>query len=126
MVKVGWQPWQVGLLLLPTVVVAMLVPSRAAPLLHRRGGAWTLAVAGMLSAMSLVTASLATALVSAYSTPWVVVVAAMVVMFSLMLCAVSFGMGQPALVASVGDAVHTQVRGVAIAVATLMFLVGEA
>lgn len=50
MVAAGWQPWQVGLLLLPTAVVAMLVPSRAAPLLDRRGGAWTLAISGLTRA----------------------------------------------------------------------------
>ena len=37
---------------------------------------------------------------------------------------VAFGIGQPALSASVGDAVHVDVRGVALGVATLLFLVG--
>src|SRR5690606_23596196 len=64
MVDSGWQPWQVGLLLLPTAVVAMLVPTRAAPLLERHGGPATLAVAGLMSAASLLTAALATALVT--------------------------------------------------------------
>lgn len=113
MVGAGWEPWRVGLLLLPSAVVAMLVPSRAAPLLARRGGAWTLAVAGAMATASLLTAAVGTFLVE----PALVVVA-------VMLCTVSFGMGQPALMASVGDAVHSDVRGVALGVATLLFLVG--
>jgi hypothetical protein len=36
----------------------------------------------------------------------------------------AFGLGQPALMAVVGDAVSEDVRGVALGVATLMFLVG--
>jgi MFS family permease len=36
----------------------------------------------------------------------------------------SFGLGQPALMAAVGESVHESVRGVALGVATLMFLVG--
>jgi MFS family permease len=37
---------------------------------------------------------------------------------------VAFGLGQPALSASVGEAVHEDVRGVALGIATLLFLVG--
>jgi MFS family permease len=36
----------------------------------------------------------------------------------------AFGLGQPALMAAVGDAVAEDVRGVALGVATLFFLVG--
>jgi predicted MFS family arabinose efflux permease len=36
----------------------------------------------------------------------------------------AFGLGQPALMAVVGDAVAADVRGVALGVATLVFLVG--
>jgi predicted MFS family arabinose efflux permease len=36
----------------------------------------------------------------------------------------AFGLGQPALMAAVGDAVTDDVRGVALGVATLFFLVG--
>jgi hypothetical protein len=36
----------------------------------------------------------------------------------------AFGLGQPALMAAVGDAVDEDVRGVALGVATLFFLVG--
>ena len=40
------------------------------------------------------------------------------------LVTVAFGLGQPAMSAAVGDAVHLDVRGVALGVATLLFLVG--
>ena len=36
----------------------------------------------------------------------------------------AFGLGQPALMAVVGDGVEHEVRGVALGLATLMFLVG--
>ena len=36
----------------------------------------------------------------------------------------AFGLGQPALMEAVGDAVHEDVRGVALGIATLFFLVG--
>jgi hypothetical protein len=36
----------------------------------------------------------------------------------------AFGLGQPALMAAVGDAVEDDVRGVALGIATLFFLVG--
>lgn len=77
-----------------------------------------------MSAASLLTAALATALVTMTEQTWITVLAASLLMLSVMLCAVSFGMGQPALMATVGDAVEAHVRGVAIGVATLMFLVG--
>ncbi len=41
-----------------------------------------------------------------------------------MLVTFAFGLGQPALSAAVGDAVAVEVRGVALGIATLLFLVG--
>ena len=41
-----------------------------------------------------------------------------------MLVTFAFGLGQPALSAVVGDAVPPEVRGVALGVATLFFLIG--
>ena len=43
---------------------------------------------------------------------------------ALAIQAVAFGLGQPALSAVVGDAVHPDVRGVALGVSTLLFLIG--
>ena len=42
----GWEAWQVGLLLVPSAVVALFVPRVAGPLLIRVGAASSLAIAG--------------------------------------------------------------------------------
>jgi hypothetical protein len=44
--------------------------------------------------------------------------------FAVVLVTVAVGLGQPALSASVSNAVHLDMRGVALGVATLLFLVG--
>jgi len=113
LVGAGWEPWQVGLLLVPSAAVALLVPRVGGPLLARLGGPRTLALAAVISSVSLLVAALGTAQL------WPVPVAAAVV-----LTTVSFGLGQPAMTAAVGGAVHDDVRGVALGVATLLFLVG--
>ena len=43
---------------------------------------------------------------------------------AVVLVTVAFGLGQPALMAAVGGAVPVEVRGVALGIATLVFLVG--
>lgn len=113
LVHAGWEPWQVGLLLVPSAVVAMLVPRVTGPLLDRIGGSWSLAVAGVVAALTMLLAALGTHLV-----------APVPVAIAVALATVSFGIGQPALTALVGDAVHADVRGVALGIATLLFLVG--
>ena len=47
-----------------------------------------------------------------------------VLVLAVVLVTVAFGLGQPALSAAVGDAVDEDVRGVALGIATLLFLVG--
>lgn len=113
LVHAGWESWEVGLLLAPSAVIAMLVPRFAGPLLDRVGGSWCLALAGVIAAMSMLMAALGTHLVSP-------VPVAIAVIFAT----VSFGLGQPAMIAKVGDAVQIDVRGVALGIATLLFLVG--
>ena len=113
LVHAGWEPWEVGLLLAPSAVIAMLVPPVAGPLLNRVGGSWSLAVAGVIAALSMLMAALGTHLV-----------AAVPVAIAVVLATVSFGLGQPAMIAKVGDAVDLDVRGVALGIATLLFLVG--
>ena len=113
LVNAGWEPWEVGLLLVPSAVVAMLVPRFAGPLLDRIGGSWSLAVSGVVAALTMLLAALGTQLV-----------APVPVAIAVALATVSFGLGQPALTALVGDAVHADVRGVALGIATLLFLVG--
>jgi predicted MFS family arabinose efflux permease len=47
-----------------------------------------------------------------------------VLVAGVVLVTLAFGLGQPALMAAVGDAVAAEVRGVALGIATLVFLVG--
>lgn len=109
----GWEPWQVGVALLPSAVAGLLAPRTAGPLLSRVGPAWSLALAGVIAAAALGVASL-----GAYAGSAVLLVTAVVGV------TLAFGLGQPALMEAVGDAVDDDVRGVALGVATLFFLVG--
>lgn len=113
LVDAGWAAWEVGVLLLPSAVVALFVPRFAGPLMARIGPARTLATSGLVAAAALVLAAVGTALV-----------AVSLLVVTVVLVTVAFGMGQPALSAAVGGAVETDVRGVALGIATLLFLVG--
>ncbi|WP_435746357.1 MFS transporter [Nocardioides sp. SYSU DS0663] len=118
LVAAGWAPWQVGALLVPSAVIALVVPRFTGPLLTRVGGPVALALSGVTASVAMVLAALGTAAVGhGWVGPAVLVVA-------VVLVTVAFGLGQPALTASVGDAVEPDVRGVALGVATLLFLVG--
>ena len=109
----GWATWQVGAAMVPSALVALVVPQVAGPLLARVGSARSLAVAGVVAAVAMAVAAAGAGLASAP----VLVVAIVLVTFS-------FGLGQPALSAAVGDAVPVAVRGVALGVSTLLFLIG--
>jgi MFS family permease len=109
----GWEPYQVGLLLVPSAAIALFVPRLTSGLLAGFGPTASLAVAGAGAAVALLLAGLGATLVS----PVLLVVA-------VSLVTVSFGIGQPALSAAVGEAVDLDVRGVALGIATLVFLTG--
>ena len=109
----GWQPWQVGLALVPSAATGLLAPRVAGPLLNRIGGRSALRFSGLTAVAALLVAAGGAYAVSAT----LLVLAVVAVTFA-------FGLGQPALMAVVGDAVSEDVRGVALGVATLMFLVG--
>jgi len=109
----GWRPWQVGVALIPSAVTGLLAPRVAAPLLTRVGGTAALAVSGSIATVSLLVAAAG----AGWSSATLLVVAVVALTFA-------FGLGQPALMAVVGDAVPEDVRGVALGVATLVFLVG--
>ena len=109
----GWTPLQVGLVLIPSAVTGFLSPRVAGPLLARLGPARSLVTSGITAAVALGVAALGAA---AGSAP-VLVTAVVLVTFA-------FGLGQPALMAAVGGAVPADVRGVALGIATLVFLVG--
>ncbi|MBM6403334.1 MFS transporter [Phycicoccus sp. CSK15P-2] len=109
----GWSTWQVGLLLVPSVGAAALVPRLGGRLMDHLGAPRTLGLAGLLASGSLVSAAVGSALV-----------AVPLLVLALLAVTVAFGLGQPTLSATVSDAVHPGVRGVALGVATLVFLVG--
>jgi MFS family permease len=117
LVGLGWSPLRVGLALVPSALTGMLAPKLAAPVLVRLGPARSLAVSGALAAAALVVAAAGASLGTAEAAAPVLVLAVMLVTFA-------FGLGQPALMGAVGDAVPPDVRGVALGVATLVFLVG--
>ncbi|MEO7350360.1 MAG: MFS transporter [Marmoricola sp.] len=109
----GWEPWQVGVALIPSAVTGLMAPRVASPVLNSVGPTRSLALAALISTVALVVASL-----GAYAGSAILLVTAVVgVTFA-------FGLGQPALMEAVGDAVGDDVRGVALGVATLFFLVG--
>jgi MFS family permease len=109
----GWSPLSIGLALVPSAVTGFLAPRLAGPLLVRLGPARSLVLSGSTAALALVVAAAGAAAGSA-----VLLVAAVV------LVTFAFGLGQPALMAAVGGAVPADVRGVALGIATLVFLVG--
>ena len=109
----GWEPWLVGVALLPSAATGLLAPRLAGPLLSRIGPSLSLAIATVVASVALVVAAAGAAAGSAV----LLVTAVVAVTFA-------FGLGQPALVSGVGDAVADDVRGVALGVATLVFLAG--
>jgi MFS family permease len=109
----GWEPWLVGVALLPSAATALLAPRLAGPLLSKVGPSVSLAIATVIASASLVLSA------SGAATGSAVLLVVAVVGVTL-----AFGLGQPALVSAVGDAVTDDVRGVALGVATLFFLAG--
>lgn len=109
----GWEPWQVGLLLVPSAGIALVVPRLTGRLMEAVGPTRSLAFSAVTAAVALVVAAAGAALV------WPALLAVSVVLVTF-----AFGVGQPALSAAVADAVEPDVRGVALGVATLVFLVG--
>jgi MFS family permease len=109
----GWEPWHVGLALVPSAVTGLMAPRIAGPTLVRIGPSAALAVSGAIASGALLVAALGAVLGSAT-----------LLVLAVVAVTAAFGLGQPALMAAVGDSVADDVRGVALGVATLMFLVG--
>jgi MFS family permease len=109
----GWTPLQVGLALVPSALTGFLAPRLAGPLLARFGPARSLVTSAITAAVALGVAALGAATGSAP-----------VLVSAVVLVTFAFGLGQPALMAAVGGAVPSDVRGVALGLATLVFLVG--
>ncbi|MFP5220476.1 MAG: MFS transporter [Actinomycetes bacterium] len=113
LVGAGWSTLSVGLALVPSAVTGLLAPRLAAPLLGRLGPRRALAVSGAGAAAALAVASAGAAWASAP-----------VLVLAVVAVTAAFGLGQPALMEAVGAAVEPAVRGVALGLATLVFLVG--
>jgi MFS family permease len=115
----GWSPLTTGLVLVPAAAIGLAVPRlrRALPAVidDRR----VLVLAATLAAVALLVAALGARL-STVSLP----VAVGLLGTGVVLVAAAFGLGQPAMGAVVSDAVPTEARGVALGVATLLFMVG--
>jgi MFS family permease len=109
----GREPWQVGLLLAPSAAVALVVPRLTSSLVGRVGPTVSLVGSALAATVALGVAALGAALVST-----------VVLGVAVVLVTVAFGVGQPSMGAAVADAVPAEVRGVALGVGTLVFLVG--
>ena len=109
----GWTTLQVGLALVPSAVVGLLGGRVSGPVLDRLGSRATLAGGALLAAVSLLAAA------AAVGAGWPAVMAATVLTVTI-----AFSVGQPAMVWAVGAAVPAAVRGIALGVASLVFLVG--
>ncbi|QWC86200.1 MFS transporter [Nocardioidaceae bacterium] len=113
----GWETWHVGLLLLPSAALALLIPQYVGRVLARVGATKVLVGAAVVSAGAMALAALGTAIES----PWLRLP---LLVGTVLFTTVAFGVGQPSLSAAVSDAVRAPVRGVALGVATLCFLLG--
>jgi hypothetical protein len=109
----GWTPLATGLLLVPAAVVGFVSPPIARILLARLGPRRSLGLACPTAVVALLMAALG----GVTESP--VLLAAAVVLVTA-----AFGVGQPAMISSVGAAVPGGQRGVALGVATLVFLTG--
>jgi len=109
----GWEPWQVGLTLVPSGLISLFLPRIVGPLMNRISSAQALMLSTSIAAGALLVAALGAGLASA---PLLIV--------SVIGVTFAFGIGQPAMAAAVGAAVNEDVRGVALGVATLVFMVG--
>lgn len=108
-----WEPWQIGLLLVPPAVLSLVVSRHAGRLLDRIGAARSLVVAAALALVALAVAAIGAELAS----PVLLTTAVGLVIGA-------YGIGQPAMIASVTAAVTVDLRGAALGIATLVFMVG--
>lgn len=109
----GWEAWQVGVAMLPSAAIALLVPRLVGPMLRRVGPGRSVGAAAIVASGAILLAALGAHFASAT-----------ILVVGIVFVTVAFGLGQLALSAVVGDAVHQNVRGVALGVSTLLFLIG--
>ncbi|SEB67110.1 Major Facilitator Superfamily protein [Nocardioides exalbidus] len=109
----GWEAWQVGVAMVPSAAIALTVPRLVGPMLRRIGPGRSVGAAALVASGAILLAALGAHFASAT-----------ILVVGIVFVTVAFGLGQPALSAVVGDAVHENVRGVALGVSTLLFLIG--
>lgn len=109
----GWPVLGIGLVLAPSAAAALAMPRITGAMLPRLGAARSLALACPVAVVAMLAATVGAA----------AGVAALLVV-GVVLVTVAFGLGQPAMVSAVGQAVGESQRGVALGVATLLFLAG--
>lgn len=109
----GWSPLATGALLLPAAAFGFASPPVARRLLARIGPRRTIAIACPTAIVALLVAALGGVLASP-----------VLLALAVVLVTVAFGIGQPAMISSVGSAVAGEQRGVALGIATLVFLTG--
>lgn len=117
--ELGWEPWQVGAAMAPSALAGLLASRTTPVLLSARGGAGSLLLAGTGTALLLLLC-------------WVGVAADEGVLTPVLLVVSSFGvtglaaLAQSALMAEVGQRFELGVRGAAMGVMTLVFMLGAA
>lgn len=109
----GWTPLATGALLLPAAVIGFASPPIARRLLARLGPRRSIGIACPTAVLAL--------LVAAFGG---VVASPVLLAVAVALVTAAFGIGQPAMISSVGAAVPDAQRGVALGIATLVFLTG--
>jgi MFS family permease len=112
-----WTPLATGALLLPSAAVGLVSPWVARTALDRLGARRAIAVSCPAAALALLVAALGAGSGGGR-------VGAALLAGAVALVAAAFGVGQPAMISSVGAAVPAERRGVALGIATLIFLVG--
>lgn len=112
----GWPTLAVGLLLLPSAIAGFATAMNSGRIVHRLGGG----VPGLLAAALGAAVSLATAALG--------VIWASALLFVMATCLVTsaFGVAQPALMTIVHESVRSDIRGVALGLASMIYLSGGA
>jgi MFS family permease len=109
----GWSPLATGVLLLPAAVIGLVSPRLARVALARLGPRRAIALACPTAVIALLVAATGGATASP-----------VLLALAVMLVTSAFGVGQPAMISAVGAAVPAEQRGVALGIATLVFLTG--
>lgn len=109
----GWSSLEIGFGLVPSAVAAVICARLSGKLLDRIGESRVLRMGALTAAAALLVAAAAIGL---ESPPLLLTAVALVT--------IAFGTSQPAMISAVGASVPSEMRGVAIGVATFMFLTG--